>query len=58
MNGVFAARPPSRRRYAAARPASRGYTPAKGYRGTDVFTLKAVDASGLNSNHGRVTVDM
>jgi hypothetical protein len=34
------------------------YTPAKGYTGRDGFTYKAVDASGLNSNRGHVTVEV
>jgi len=32
------------------------YTPARGYSGTDFFTFKALDSTGLNSNRGKVTV--
>lgn len=32
------------------------YTPARGYSGTDSFTFKAADSTGLNSNRGKVTV--
>jgi len=32
------------------------YTPAKGYAGADLFTFKAMDTTGLNSNRGKVTI--
>ena len=32
------------------------YTPAKGYSGPDFFTYKATDATGLNSNRGKVRI--
>ena len=32
------------------------YTPARGQTGLDTFTFKAADASGLNSNRGKVTI--
>ena len=34
------------------------YTPSQGWKGTDSLTLKAVDSTGLNSNRGRVTVEV
>ena len=34
------------------------YTPAKGYLGSDFFTFKATDSTGLNSNRGKVTVEV
>jgi hypothetical protein len=34
------------------------YTPVKGWIGADVFTFKAVDAIGLNSNRGHITVEV
>jgi len=34
------------------------YTPTPGWQGTDSFTFKAVDSTGLNSNRGRVTVEL
>jgi hypothetical protein len=32
------------------------YTPAKGWKGGDRFTFKAVDATGPSSNRGTVTI--
>ena len=34
------------------------YTPSQGWKGTDSLTFKAVDGTGLNSNRGRVTVEL
>ena len=34
------------------------YTPSQGWKGTDSFTFKAVDGTGLNSNRGQVTVEL
>ena len=34
------------------------YTPTPGWKGTDRFTFKAVDATGLNSNRGAITVEV
>lgn len=34
------------------------YTPTPGWQGTDRFTFKAVDATGLNSNRGAITVEV